>query len=721
LVISGSAISLVSSVQTLAFGNVAQGVPVNETFTLTNNGASAATVNTTFPTNFGFASTTGNCVNGTSVSAGGTCQMTVAYSPTSGTALGALQAGTTITIENGSTASTDVPLAVTANTVMPAALSLYGFGDVTGQIELGAVPLSTPTGVLTLWFQNTGGIAATGLAATFSSASSSAYAIPTENPGTCLTSGAVLNPGATCSVNVQTTPTGNTVGDIAATLTLAATAVAGQSVALHATAISPSSSIYITALTGSGSSLFTYTEPTAPAGDTEYFTLHNNSSTTFNISSTSVLLDSTYGTPKVSSDFVVNRAPTTVPAGQACGATLGAGQTCTFSVTFTPAWDATNGTARLYRFAAVEVVSGATVDALGLIGRVQMPATVALSATSTSEVTVTGTTANFGQIVSGQTAPSLVFTLTNVGDVATASAPTLTVAGAPWAYVPATGNTCTGALAAQGTCTITVASQFTAVGALSSGSAQGMLGSVASGGAFTLEATGGAVLPAQLSVPSPSSTSFGTLAVGATPAQITLNVTNVNGAASSPSTLQATGTLGVTLSDATDFKVDQSSTCLATATTYVSLGTSSNSSESCTIIVDFSPASAGALSTTVTVTASPGGSQGPITLTGTGSTSLTVSPTTTTTSQQVFGITYGGSGASTTGLLRATLSGTNASAFAITDDSCFGMELTGSSTTCSVTVTFTGTSSTTTAQTATLTVTDGSATNTVSATLSVGG
>jgi hypothetical protein len=36
-------------------------------------------------------------------------------------------------------------------------------------------------------------------------------------------------------------------------------------------------------------------------------------------------------------------------------------------------------------------------------------------------------------------------------------------------------------------------------------------------------------------------------------------------------------------------------------------------------------------------------------------------------------------------------------------------------------VTFTGTSSTTTAETATLTVTDGSATNTVSATLSVGG
>jgi hypothetical protein len=72
-----------------------------------------------------------------------------------------------------------------------------------------------------------------------------------------------------------------------------------------------------------------------------------------------------------------------------------------------------------------------------------------------------------------------------------------------------------------------------------------------------------------------------------------------------------------------------------------------------------------------------------------------------------------------TKLLREALGGTNATAFAITDDTCYGTPL--STGNCTVTVTFIGTVSTTTAQTASLTVTDGTANNTASVAMSVGG
>jgi hypothetical protein len=82
-------------------------------------------------------------------------------------------------------------------------------------------------------------------------------------------------------------------------------------------------------------------------------------------------------------------------------------------------------------------------------------------------------------------------------------------------------------------------------------------------------------------------------------------------------------------------------------------------------------------------------------------------------------ITVKNNGGQATQLLRESISPVP-SVFVIADDTCYGRSLAAGGT-CTVTVTFTGTISVTTAQTASLTVTDGTANNTVSVAMSVGG
>jgi hypothetical protein len=113
-----------------------------------------------------------------------------------------------------------------------------------------------------------------------------------------------------------------------------------------------------------------------------------------------------------------------------------------------------------------------------------------------------------------------------------------------------------------------------------------------------------------------------------------------------------------------------------------------------------------------------------VTLTGTGQSDLTTTlatPAFTGTPLLTDTITVHNNGGHPTKLLREKLTGTNASAFVIVDDNCYGNSLVATSGTCTVTVAFIGTVSATTAQTASLNVTDGTANNTVDAALSVGG
>jgi len=744
ITLSGAAISLDpknSNAQTLAFGNVATGAQMPETFTINNNGAATTagslTLAGTLPAGFTVTSTT--CNIGTVLAGGSSCQMTLVFTGASLT--GPIASGTSITFTGGPT-GVSAPLVLTATTVSPAALALYGFGDLgpatapTGTIDLGSAPVSSNSGILTLWFTNTGGVAANGLQTSW--AQTGTQFSLAENPGTCTTVGS-LAPSATCSVNVQFTPTAATASEPTGTLSLFGQAIAGVPVTLQGTGIATSNSIYAQPVGGTNS-FYTFAGSTAggntTGGPVTYFVLYNNSpSVTLNLGSDptalggDIVFNPAIGT---GADFRLTKA-TTTGAGTACGSTLAPAGFCTFAVTFQPtSWVDTK---TLYRWASVEVNHAATTspaspaysgNILGVLGQVQQPATLQLSATATSAVTITGTTSpftvDFGQILSGQT-PSLTFTITNVGQAPTAGAPSLKLTGSG-TFAAIGASTCTAQLQPNGTCTVVVNSQLTSVLGTNSGlSVQAVDGTVtAETSAQTYSLQAEIVNPASLFLTAPSTTAFGSTQAGVEAPKLTITVTNGSGG-DTVLTRQTSAPLVVTLSDSTNFAVDTSSTCLSSssATGYIALPTTT--SGSCTLVIDFTPLAAGANTTTVSVT---GATPNSVTLTGTGLSDLSISPNSNTNPVVLAGTPPSASftvtnanGSQVTKLLRESLGGTNATAFAITDDSCYGTPL--STGNCTVTVTFIGTVSTTTAQTASLTVTDGTANNTVSVALSVGG
>jgi hypothetical protein len=743
LTLSGSAISVVSTVQTLAFGNVATGAQMPETFTITNNGAADLAL-TAAAIPAGFTVTSDACKLTTVLHGGGSCDMTLVF--VGAATPGPLDPNTQIAFTGATGIS--VPLALTATTVRPAVLALYGFGEPndpfnptkTGEvIDLGSVPTGASSGVLTLWFTNTGGVAANSLQTQWILGGGQ-FSLA-EAPGTCSTVGS-LAPNATCSVNVQFTPTA-TGAPQSAQLSLFGAAITPVNVNLRGTGIATSNSVYAKPINGTNT-FYTFGTTVGGAttgGPTAYFVLYNNTPTvTLNLGSSTALggdivFDSLIGTAAVPEvDFTLTKA-TTTGAGVACGLTLAPAAFCTFAVTFQPtAWV---DTGRLFRWASVKVSHAAGTDTpatdpaysgniLGVLGQVQKPAKLQLSATATSPVTITGTTSpflvEFGQILQGQT-PSQTFTITNIGQATTAGAPSLNLSAAATTYATIGTSTCTAALIPGATCTVVVNSQLTSTLGGQSGIAVTAVDTAGSGenSAETYNLRAEVVNPVSLIVTAPSSTAFADTRAGV---QATVAKTIVVTNGSNTDTLdyrQATSALQVTLSDTTNFAVDPTSSCLSStsSTGYKALPTSTSSS--CNLVIDFLPLAAGALTTTVSVT---GASPSSVTLTGTGQSDLTTTlatPAFTGTPLLTDTITVHNNGGHPTKLLREKLTGTNASAFVIVDDNCYGNSLVATSGTCTVTVAFIGTVSATTAQTASLNVTDGTANNTVDAALSVGG
>jgi hypothetical protein len=244
-----------------------------------------------------------------------------------------------------------------------------------------------------------------------------------------------------------------------------------------------------------------------------------------------------------------------------CGATLASGSSCTVQVFYTPA--AAGGSA------ATLTVSSST---LGVT-----PVTVSLTGT--------------GQVWSGINVnlAQLTFAITSVGLSSAAQSVTVSnttsAAVSPLTFaVPAqfglTQNTCTGSLAAGGSCTVGVIFQPTAVGpatgVLTIGSA-----SVATPATVLLSGTGAAGAAIQVA---PGTIVFATTAPGATSSQTTVTVTNT-GVSASLSNLALAVTAGFQLVN---------NTC----------PTSLAPGLSCTAAVEFTPAVAGAQTGALTVTSS---------------------------------------------------------------------------------------------------------------------
>ena len=372
----------------------------------------------------------------------------------------------------------------------------------------------------------------------------------------------------------------------------------------------------------------------------------------------------------------------------------------------------------------------------------QKPAKLQLSATSTTGVIVTldalKSEVDFGQVLQ-QRNGTLTFTLTNLGEAATAGAVTPRIVTDPnamtgtsdYASIPGATNGCAGleALTANGTatdrCQFVVSVGGSQVGLRNDAylRATGTAATEISDQAFQLIER--LVQPAVIGIAA-DQTDLGSKEAGATGLSATITVRN-GVALDSHVNRQDTGVLAVTIggTGASSFTIDRTnSSCYDnTKAVWRSLPTdAAGTVETCTVVVDFTPQSAGAKAATVTIGSTVGGTPEAISLSGIGLAALTIDPVGTATTRyamasnvETFVVTNDGPKA--TGMLRASVQGAN---FVIIYDSCFGQSL-AQNYNCTVDLAFTGTVSTTTAANATLTVTDGTANNTVATYIKRGG
>jgi hypothetical protein len=699
------------------FGNVAQNGTALLSTTLANVGATALTLGA-IPSNAngGPAVSVGPnsvCVNNYVLAAGATCRLDYTYTGTApGDTIG-YPTPLSVTIPTtvvGSTVSATVTLK--AKTVNPANLALYGFDDIDNlgdgnPIKFGNVVVSGNSGTVTIYFQNTGDVDATGINATVTA--NSGFAIPAESGASCNTlANNILPAKQICSVRVQLTSA--TGGAKTGTLTLAGAGLDSVLVPLSGAAHgSNTAGVYASPVATPGSTVATIATTAVGASNSVNFLLTNASGGAITFSNVTLSGNT--------DDFAI-----TVPTTGGCPAganAIVAGATCQFIVTFAPdAYGNTSTDARRYRWATVDY-SGNQIAAV--YSQVQKPAKLQLSATGTAAITVDTGVVDFGQVVEQQSA-SLVFTIKNIGEGATAGAVTPTLSNSGASYASLSANTCgSGALAAGASCTVTV----TVTGAVGPHT-NSTLTAVGTGGetadeSFELDVN--IVAAAFITV-----TNVGTTFGAGTPAGLeddTPIVLTVHNATGDSTVRQDSGPLSVSLSNSTDFSIMKGAAggtdCWDTTVTPNAFKALAGG-ETCIIWVQFNPASGGDKSTIVSVGATPGGATQTVTLTGTGLADLMIEPAGTSAAPANLGgsagavsgvFTVTNIGEDTTALLRTSLGGTNASLFVIVTDTCFGQTL-ASGGVCTIQVDFVGTPATA-AQTASIGVTDGTANNTATA------
>jgi len=365
----------------------------------------------------------------------------------------------------------------------------------------------------------------------------------TANAENCVTS---LTPGASCTATITFAPTEGgmqtgtaTVVDNAATSpqTLALTGI-GQAPAVT---LSPSSLSFGNVAVGSTS---------AP----QTLTLTNSGSVAVQISS-----------------IVASPSPPYAETNN-CGSSLGASSSCTITVTFAPTSSGlVNGTISVNDNGAGS------------------PQTATLSGTGTQPgAQLNPTSLNFGDELITNTSPAQTVVLTNTGN-ATLTISSVTVSG-PFLL----SNKCSTTLAAGNSCDLLVAFKPTAIGP-ATGTLTVTDNAPGSPQTASLSGTGTVV---ELS---PSSLTFGTVAVGQSSSPMSVTLTNKGtGGSLSITSITIGGT------DPNDFT--QTNNC----------GSSVAAGASCTINVTFTPTATGARSAQLQVSDNGGGSPQTVALSGTG-------------------------------------------------------------------------------------------------------
>jgi len=308
--------------------------------------------------------------------------------------------------------------------------------------------------------------------------------------------------------------------------------------------------------------------------------------------------------------------------------------------------------------------------------------TATFNSSSSSAVTLTPTSLNFGTVATSVTSPVKTVTLKNSGSAAL-TITSIAVTGTNIGDFPET-TTCVSPLKAGASCLIKVQFKPSAVGARS---ATVSIADNAAGSPQQVPLSGTGT-SAKLS---PTSVAFGDWAVGLTSTVDKVTLTNVGTTALTISSIAVTGT------EAGDFP--------QTATT---CGASLAAAASCTVSVTFKPSTTGARSANLTFTDGASGSPQQVPLSGTGTTAE-ITPRSVSFGTLALGLTSAAKtvtlknvGTSAITITSIAVTGAEAGDFPETATTC-GASL-GAAASCTVSVTFKP--STTGARSATLTFTD---------------
>ena len=264
----------------------------------------------------------------------------------------------------------------------------------------------------------------------------------------------------------------------------------------------------------------------------------------------------------------------------ACGASLGAGLSCTISVSFKP----TTLGAKTATISVSDTAAGSP-HSVSLSGNAVAAPAPAITLTPNTGLT-------FGNVTVGTASAMQTVTLKNTG-TANLTLTTISVAGTNGPDFSKAGSCANGAtVAANATCTVTVTFTPSAVGARTGSVA---ITSNAPAANIALSGTGISVATPQVSL-TPTSVAFGNQTVNTTSTAKMVTLTNSGSAALTISSIAASGEFA------------QSNNCGA------SLGTGL----SCTINVTFAPTTVASKTGSITITNNASGSPHAIALTGSG-------------------------------------------------------------------------------------------------------
>jgi hypothetical protein len=401
-----------------------------------------------------------------------------------------------------------------------------------------------------------------------------------------------------------------------------------------------------------------------------------------------------YGTKSTAITSILSNLPVFAITSKTCGTSLGAGASCTVTLTFKP------NSAGI--FAGVLTFTDADPTS---------PQIVVLTGTGTTAPTATLLPASmsFGSVAIGTTSAAKTSILTDTSLLSALNITSITLTGSDpgdFQITPATTCPNSGTVNPLGTCLITVTFSPTATG---SHSATLTVNDNTSGGKQTIALTGigvtGTLATATLL---PATLGFGSVAVGSTSAAQSSTLTDTS------TTIElAVSSMTLTGANPGDFKITSASTCPSSGTIQP-LAT-------CLVTITFSPTASGSRTATLTVNDNTSAGSQTVSLTGTGTGNSFATATLLPATLSFGSVAVGSTGAaqsstltdtSTTVALNIssiTLTGANPGDFTITPAStCPNPGTINPLATCLVTVTFSPAASG--SRSATLTVNDNTST-----------